>query len=151
MTLSPVCNSHKSCSHWLINGKKITSPEVTLDASFIQDGKITVELVTVPSIQEDGSLLISEVYTDDTKAWIELYNASAEDVDISQYRLANNIPARLINFQLPQQILAPGETFVAGIDNTGVFRMEQGKTVYLLKDSIVSDSLTIPIMAKTES
>ena len=151
MTLSPVCNSHKSFSHWLINGKKITSPEVTLDASFIQDGKITVELVTVPSIQEDGSLLISEVYTDDTKAWIELYNASAEDVDISQYRLANNIPARLINFQLPQQILAPGETFVAGIDNTGVFRMEQGKTVYLLKDSIVSDSLTIPIMAKTES
>lgn len=151
MTLSSQCNSHKVFSHWLINGEKVTSPEVTLDASLIRDSRITVELVTVPDTEKESGLLISEVYADGSKAWIELYNASGDEIDISQYRLANNIPARLINFHLPQRMLTPGETFVAGIDNTGAFQMEQGKTVYLLKDNIVSDSLTIPIMADTES
>lgn len=150
MTLSAVYNDCRKFSYWKINGAKMTSPEITLDASLIRNGNITVELVTVPAGKADG-LLISELYTDGEDGWIELYNASGSNIALNQYGLSNKIPVRYLKFSLPDLTLAPGQVFVAGIDNTGVFQLTAGNNVYLVKGNTVSDSVSVPIMAATES
>ncbi len=150
LTLSASCNENRAFSHWKINGKRVDSPEVTLDASLIRNDRITVELITVPSDAGSG-LLISEVYAGADGAWIELYNASESAIDMGAYALSNSIPVRSLKFNLPDTTLAPGETFVAGVDNTGIFRLEQGAPVFLTEDDTVADRLTVPIMATTES
>ena len=120
-----------------------------MDASLIQNGKITVELITEASSY--SGLCISEVCTAPGNAWIEIFNASSQPLSLKDYSLSNNLPARLLRFPLPDQILQPGETFVAGVDNTGVFRLENGASIYLLKENLVLDSLSIPFMARSES
>ncbi len=150
LTLSCEYNNYQAFACWKINGDYITTPTVTLDASCIQNGNITVELITAPLLTEKG-LLISELYTGHDGPWIELYNASASPVHLEEYSLSNNLPAPMLKFHLPRQTLAPGETFVAGIDNTGVFRLAQGDSVYLTSNGIVADTTVIPVMAETES
>lgn len=150
LTLSASCNNNRAFSHWNINGTRIDEPEVTLDASLIQNDRITVELVTTPAASAAG-LLISEVYTGADGAWIELYNASEQDLDISAYALSNSIPVRHLKFGLPAVTLAPGEAYVVGVDNTGLFRLEQGIPVFLIKDDVAADYLTVPVMATSES
>lgn len=150
MTLSASCNQYREFSCWKINGKKVASPEVTLDASLIQSGKITVELETVPAGDTDG-LIISEFCADGAVSWIELFNTSDRELDLSQYSLSNKVPVRYLKFRLPQITLAPGEVFVAGIDNAGVFQLEAGNNLYLIKDDSVVDYVSVPLMAKTES
>lgn len=150
MTLSCTCNDHTSFICWKINGQTVPSPDVTLDASLIREGQIHVELVTAPSGSEDG-LIISEIYTGPDGPWIELYNASGTELNLDRYSLSNKMPSPILKFELPAQILAPGETFVAGIDNTGLFRLEQGMPVYLITERIAVDSTVIPVMAESES
>lgn len=150
LTLSCECNDYRTFACWKINGACVTTPTVTLDASQIQNGSITVELITAPIMTEKG-LLISELYTGPDGPWIELYNAASRPLSLEEYSLSNNIPAPLLKLRLPEQTLAPGETFVAGIDNTGIFRLEQGDSVYLVSDGIVTDTAVIPVMAETES
>lgn len=150
MTLSVSCNQRLAFSCWKINGQKIASPEVTLDVSLIQNGKITVELETVPAGDADG-LMISEFCADGADSWIELFNASDRELDLSQYSLSNKAPVRYLKFSLPQSTLAPGEVFVAGIDNAGAFRLETGNHLYLMKEDSVVDYISVPLMAKTES
>lgn len=150
LTLSASCNDLQKFSHWKINGKRVDSPEVTLDAAWIQNGRITVALVTTPVPAPHG-LLISELYSGPDGAWIELYNASGRKLEIGDYALSNQVPARYMKFNLPRHTLAPGETFVAGVDNTGIFRLEQGTTVYLTRGTTVADCAKLPIMAATES
>ena len=149
LTIQAFCNDYQKFSYWLINGEKVTSSKVTLDASLIQNGKITVELITEASSY--SGLCISEVCTAPENAWIEIFNASSQPLSLKDYSLSNNLPARLLRFPLPDQILQPGETFVAGVDNTGVFRLENGASIYLLKENLVLDSLSIPFMARSES
>ena len=150
LTLSASCNDFRKFSYWKINGKRVDSPEVTLDTTLIQNGKITVSLVTVP-VSSPYGLLISELYSGPSGAWIELYNASGRELELGDYALSNQVPARYMKFSLPQQTLAPGETFVAGVDNTGLFRLEQGQAIYLTRGTTVADSAQLPIMAATES
>lgn len=150
MTLSASCNQYRKFSYWKINGEKITSPEVTLDASLIRDGKITVELETVPTGGVDG-LIISEFCAEGADSWIELYNTSDHELDLSQYALSNKAPVRYLKFNLPQVTLAPGDVFVAGIDNSGTFQLKAGNTLYLIKNNYVIDHVSVPLTARSES
>lgn len=150
ITLSASCNRFREFSCWKINGEAITSPEITLDASLIQSGRITVELETAP-VNDEDALIISELYAGENDAWIELYNASDKELDLSRYTLSNKVPAHFLKFDLPKAALAPGEVFVAGIDNTGAFQIEAGNILYLSKDDLVIDYISVPPMAKTES
>ncbi len=152
MTLSAQYNDSTEFTCWKINGRKIVSPEVTLDASLIQSGGITVELVTSPQPDTDG-LLISEIQTgkaDAGEAWIELYNASGHDIDLHEYSLTNDI-LRAFKFRLPDTMLSPGETFVAGVSGNGRFQLNSGLQVYLTKEKTVADSCAVPMMAASES
>ena len=149
LTLSASCNDYQKFSYWLINGRKVSSSNVTLDASLIQNGRISVELVTTPGAY--SGLCISEICAASGNAWIEVFNASSQPLSLGDYSLSNDLSAHLLRFSLPDRILQPGETFVAGIDNTGIFRLESGSSVYLLKGKLVLDSLTVPFMAQSES
>ncbi len=150
MTLSWECNDYRKFVCWKINDQQIREPGVTLDAALIQNGKITVELVTAPVSSEKG-LLISEIYTGWDGPWIELYNASGEPLQLDSYSLSNRFPSPLLKFSLPEYTLQPSEVFVAGVDNTGIFQLEQGDTVYLLYNREIADLTVIPIMSDTES
>lgn len=150
MTLSASFNDCREFFCWKINGKSIFTPNVTLDASLIENGEITVELLTSPT-NIPGELLISEVCANENNAWIELYNASENSVDLGSYALANDVPVHFLKFRLPDIVLAPGETFIAGTDNEGAFRLMPGENVFLIKESTVQDSLSVPVMAQTES
>ncbi len=150
MTLSCTTNDYTSFVCWKINGKTVASPEVRLDATLICDDRITVELITTCSDTNSG-LLISEIYTGPDGPWIELYNASDKKLQLDSYSLSNKMPSPFLKFHLPSGTLAPGETFVAGIDNTGLFRLEQGIPVYLTTGRMITDSVLIPVMAERES
>ncbi|MBO5093586.1 MAG: CotH kinase family protein [Lachnospiraceae bacterium] len=150
MTLSASCNQYRKFSCWKINGEKVASPEITLDASLIRDGTITVELETIPAGGDEG-LIISELCADGENSWIELYNTSDHELNLGEYALSNKVPVRYVKFNLPEITLAPGEVFVAGIDNAGVFQIEAGNILYLVKDRYVIDHISVPLMARTES
>lgn len=150
MTLSWECNNYQKFVCWKINGQPIRESSVILSSALIQNGKITAQLVTAPVSSEKG-LLISEIYTGQDGPWIELYNASNESLHLDSYSLSNRFPSPLLKFNLPEYTLKPGEIFVAGVDNTGIFRLEQGNTVYLVHNNEIADLTVIPIMADTES
>ena len=150
LTLTASCSNGQIFSGWKINGKIITSPQVTLDASMIRHGGIRVELIT-ENTTSDTPLIISEVFAAEGNAWIELYNAGSTPCNLSEYSLSNDIPARHLKFTLPEQILAPGEVFLVGVDNSGILQISNAQALYLNKGNLVTDALTIPIMAEYES
>lgn len=150
MQLSAELSADQSFLYWLINSRKVTTKEITLDASLIQNGQIHVELIT-KTLSLDTALRISEVCAQKGNSWIELYNASDSPINLSEYRLSNDLPARYFNFTLPEQTLDAGEVFVVYTDNTGVFQIKSGNPVYLLKKDQIADTITVPVMADYES
>lgn len=150
MLLTASLGSNERFLCWRINGRETTMPTITLDSALIQNGSIQVELVT-EAASSDAPLQISEVCAQGSKSWIELYNASDAPIQLSEYRLSNDLPARHFNFTLPEQVLAPGEVFVVYVDNTGLFRIENGISIYLCKNALIADTLTVPVMAEYES
>lgn len=150
LRLSFEANEYQSFSHWLVNGKRVEETEIILDASLIENDRIEVELITLPVSRE--GLLISEVCANGSDSWIELYNPTRETIRLSDYALSNNIPTAFA-LTLPDVELAPAQVFLAGIDNSGLFRLENGKSLYLINSGshAVVDSLTVPGMAALES
>lgn len=150
MQLSAELSNNQRFLYWKINDQKIPMQKLYLNETFIQNGKIQVELIT-ETIPSDSPLQISEICASADNSWIELYNASDSAINLSEYRLSNDLPARHIKFTLPDHTLSPGEVFLVFIDNTGLFRIECGKPVYLCKDAFIVDALTVPVMSSTES
>ncbi len=150
LTLSASCQKGRVFSHWVINGKTVSQEKPVLDKSLIVDGRITVELVTLPA-QDAAPLIISEVCAGRDDSWLELYNASERELCLSDYSLSNDIPALLLKFRLPEVTLAPGSTFIVHLDNSGVFRLKSGSNLFLTQDGTLLDSVSVPIMADYES
>lgn len=149
MTLSCETNDYHDFTYWEINGEKVYEREVTLDSSLILDGKITVRLVTGQEASREG-LLISEVYCEQGNNWIELYNPTDHPIHLGEYALTNSSPS-ILRFYLPDQELAPGEVFLAGIDEGGTVQIKTNTAVSLIRKGKTIDSITIPVMAETES
>ena len=135
--------------YWEINGEKVYEREITLDSSLIRDGKITVQLVTGQEDSREG-LLISEVYCEQGNSWIEFYNPTDHPINLGEYALTNSSPS-FLRFYLPDQELAPGEVFLAGIEENGTVRLKADASVSLIRKGKMIDSITIPVMAETES
>lgn len=150
MLLTASLGSNERFLCWRINGRETTMQTVILDQTLIQNDSIQVELVT-EATSSDAPLQISEICAQGSNSWVELYNASDAPIQLSEYRLSNDLPARHFNFTLPEQVLAPGEVFVIHVNNTGLFRIENNMPIYLCKKDFVADTLTVPVMAEYES
>lgn len=149
MTLSCETNAYHEFAYWEINGEKNYEQEVTLDSSLIQNGKITVRLVTGQDKSQNG-LMISEAYREKENSWIELYNPTDHPINLRGYALTNSAPS-FLRFYLPDQELAPGETFLAGIDSGGTVQLKTNTSISLIRKGKTIDSITIPDMAEKES
>ena len=96
-------------------------------------------------------------YYSKTCDWLELYNASAEPVELSDYFLSNN-PGRPEKYRLPQKLLQPGEYYVIFLANSvenlnrdyeilPFTLSSEGETLVLSKDGLVVDMVNVPELA----
>lgn len=149
MTLSCEANAYHEFAYWEINGEKVYEQEITLDSSLIRDGKITVQLITEQDSSCNG-LMISEACCEKGNTWVEIYNPTDHPINLREYALTNSSPS-FLRFRLPDQDLAPGEIFVAGIEENGTVRLKADASVSLIRKGKMIDSITIPYMAERES
>lgn len=86
--------------------------------------------------------------------WIELYNASDEDILLSEYYLTDD-SGELRQYSLPEKTLKPGEYWVALLaDSTTNLRKDlpalpftlssRGETLYLTRDGEIVDYVNLP-------
>lgn len=92
--------------------------------------------------------------------WLEIYNASAEDIRLCEYYLSDNSNS-LYRYQLPDQTLAAGEYCVILLSKDGtnlsknypVLPMnlsQNGETLYLTKNGEIVDYVFLPAL-KTDT
>ena len=126
--------------HWVLNGKRIDTPEITVSIADAKDGVVRVELVTVDA---PPSLLIQEAYGSSERNGAVLYNASNETLKTTGLYLTNDLSNPQL-WAMPLATLAPGETLeLAGRssrDSADVhrlhmnFNVREGRMLYLCNE-----------------
>jgi hypothetical protein len=150
--LEPILDDFTAFDHWIVNGKMIDSPQITVSVADAVSGIVEVELVTRESFP---LMMFTQAYetSDNTNGCI-LYNPGSETVYTQGLYLTNN-RNDLFLWALPAARVEPGGVLeLAGRSSRDPndlhkikmgFNVRQGRTLYLVNDSGEIISHIIPV------
>lgn len=137
--------------HWVLNGKSIYEPNITVSLADASDGTVRLELVTR---EEPPMLKIAEVYASSKHNGCVLTNVTGETVSTEGLYLSDSWTQPL-RFALPAARVAPGGTLDLAGKGSGDkddllkigmnFNVKSGEVLYLANENgEILDYVTIP-------
>jgi len=102
--LRPVLPGYTVFDHWIVNGKVINTPEITVSLADAVDGIVKVELVTK---EELPLLMFSEAYGSSERNGCVLYNPGTETVSTDGLYMTNDL-SNPFRWALPRARIEPG-------------------------------------------
>ncbi|MBO5337406.1 MAG: CotH kinase family protein [Lachnospiraceae bacterium] len=150
VVLTPVMAKNEVFDHWLVNGEIRKEDELTLTASDIVEGSISVEMVVHDS--EEPILELNRICSKGQNDYIELINRSDKPIETRGYYLSDSEDA--YRYPLPAAVIEPGDTIkYYGRDNmdeevlgrNGMnFNLKEGETVTFTYREKQLEKVTIP-------
>ncbi|MFO7869408.1 MAG: CotH kinase family protein [Bacteroidales bacterium] len=100
----------------------VSSTEATIDITTDQATSLHAVFEHIPDAESE--IKITEIMyhpADEMTSgqWVELYNASSEDVDVSDWQLRGNMPYK--SFTIPQSTTIPAESYIVLCTNKNAF------------------------------
>jgi hypothetical protein len=127
--------------HWIVNGEKVTTPEITVSAADARNGAVRVELAVR---EEIPPLMFAEAYGSSERNGCVIANPTGETVNTEGFYLTND-PASPFLWALPEAKVGPGGTLAfagrrgAGPGDLHMIRMgfnaRQGRMLYLFDET----------------
>ncbi len=142
---------------WMVNGKKLTQPVITISADMIQGDNVKIELQVHPADNSRG-VQINEIKAKGGSDWVELFNPSQQAVSLKDFYLSDD-ESNLKKYALPELTLE-GNAYLLlnGKNNQALFQyglnfsLSQGETLFLSdKYGTILERLNIPKMQEHES
>ena len=141
-------------SRWEVNGTSYTEPRLHIDSSMAdENNRIVIELY-LDRTDKSGGVCVSELYTSGDGDWVEIYNPSADTVNLRGYHLSDSA-------KKPDRYTFPGLEIPAGGVVTVVmknnaetsalmkhqtnFNMKTGETLYFT-DADMNIISAVPVM-----
>jgi hypothetical protein len=146
----PALQEFTAFDHWIVNGERIYTPELTVSVNDAYSGRVTLELVT----REEFPLLIfSQAYGSSQRNGCALFNPGNEIVNTEGLYLTNDLSNPFL-WQLPPTAISPGGTLElvgrSGADATDLlklrmnFNVREGRMLYLSdEDGNVIDTIFV--------
>lgn len=147
-------------SHWDINGKEYTDPEMSITSDMAKNGNITVKPVYEKTEVTDEPIYISKLYTSGGSDTITLYNPNSTDIRLSGYFLSDK-KSQLDRWAIPTvTIKAESELVIVCKNNKDEsalqklitnFSLKTGETVYLSdSEGLIVSKVGVVDMEKDE-
>lgn len=148
-------------SRWEINGEPYYTEEIRIDKSMSDENGVVSVNLCVEKIENDKGVIISELYTAGSGDWVELYNDSSEDVDISGYYLSDD-KNDMKKWKIKEGRIPAHETLVIVMKDNNEesalkrqqtnFKLKTGETLYLsdMEENLIS-SVPVVVMDTDES
>ena len=142
---------------WLVNGTRIMEDKLIITANMIQDGGVTVQLLTQET-SEPAHVWISEISAQGQDDWIELMNPYSEPVQLYGLYLSTN-QKNLKKYALPDITMDANSVLLINCKNHAQlnqyitnFNLSEGEQLYLSDESgAIYDQLSVPRMRQGES
>lgn len=126
-------------SYWLVNGKKHTNKDLYIYSNMADaDGNVVIQLY-LNKTDADRTVTISELYTSGEGDWIEIYNPTENDINLSGYYLSDD-ELDFEKYRLTSLVVPAGETVVVVCKNNNEtsalkrqqtnFSLKTGETLY---------------------
>ncbi len=150
--LSAIVPAGEELDYWLVNKEPIYTQELIVNASMVVNKRIEVACVFKKKA-ENVKIIIREIYSNQDRDYIMLYNPYKEDISMMGYSITDDVnePGKLI---LPARTLKSGESIkIIGESNkeesgSGMiragFNLGDGETVALYLNGEAVEMVTIP-------
>lgn len=125
---------------WEINGVTYTEPKLHIDVSMADASRKVVVSLYLTRTEKTGGICVSELYTADEGDWIEIYNPTAEPVNIKGWHLSDKL-SQLDRYTIPGIEIPAGEVVTIVTKNNSEtsalmkhqtnFNLKVGETLYL--------------------
>lgn len=119
---------------YIINGKKYENETTVLNKDIMEQGDISVKLVTKP---ENKAIYIKSIASEDSGNYIELYNYGEETINLENYFLTKK-KTNMYKYNCPNIDLKPGESvYIYGKNEPKLrgyllnFNIKKNDTIYL--------------------
>ncbi len=125
--------------YWDINGKIYREKTVRVTSSMADDFGLVAVTLHVKKIEDESSLYVSELYTSGDGDWIEIYNPTSGDIDLTGFYLSDD-ELNLTRWAMPSVKIKAGEIFTVVCKNNSEksalkkhqtnFSLKTGETLY---------------------
>lgn len=150
-----------SFNHWEINGITYNTEDIRINKDMANDDGVVIVRLYVDKLGDEKGVIVSELYTAGKGDWVELYNDSSTDADISGYYLSDD-KNDMKKWKIKEGRIPANETLIIVMKDNNEesalkrqqtnFKLKTGETLYLSdKEGNVISSVPVVVMNDDES
>lgn len=150
-----------SFNHWEINDTAYYSEDIRINKDMADESGVVTVRLFIDKNEEGRGVIISELYTAGNGDWVELYNDSSEDIDISGYYLSDD-KNDMKKWKIKDGKLAAHNTLLIVMKDNNEesalkrqqtnFKLKTGENLYFSdRDGNVMSSVPVVVMNVNES
>ena len=150
-----------SFNHWEINDVPYYTESINLNKDMADENGVVNVRLYVDKTEIEKGVIISELYTSGSGDWVELYNNSSDDINITGYYLSDD-KNDMKKWKIKEGRIPANETLVIVMKNNNEesalkrqqtnFKLKTGETLYFSdSDGNVISSVPVVVMDTDES